>query len=409
MVNEKNNNIDIAIIGGGPSGLSAAISAYRYCLINKLKIKITVFESGESLGKTILKTGNGRCNLSNLYTDEEGIKQYRNYKFCSQVFNSCDSLVFDNLLFGQQSEESMSSALQMFEDLGLACYADQNGGLFPYTNKASSVVDVLTYAIKFSNIKVNKNHKLIDVEFDDNNKKFILKFENGKQEVTKKIIFCNGKSILNIKKLKDDIVPLKKVLGPIKTNNEFTKRLDGIKVHAGSSIINCKGKIEDTQIGELLFRNYGLSGICVFNLSRFVDSNQNQKIVIDFAPEDSLDDLLNIVFNRYNKLIKTSKVSAKYLFAGMLLPKIVEVLCDFSHIDGNEISKQEVKILCKALKNFTVDAVDVFDNQQCQITRGGIKTDCINSKTMQYKKLKNIYFAGEAVDVDGPCGGYNLH
>lgn len=409
MVIEKNNYFDIAIIGGGPSGLSAAISAYRYCIKNNLNLKIAIFEAQEYLGKTILKTGNGRCNFSNLYIDEDGVKQYRNYKFCSQVFNNCDSLVFDNLLFGSQPEENMSSALQMFEDLGLACYADQYGGLFPYTNKASSVVDVLTYAIKFSNIKVNKNYKLINIKFDENYKKYTLKFENGKQVTTRKIIFCNGKSILNIKKLKEDIVPIKKVLGPIKANNEFTKKLDGIKVHAGCSVVDCNGKTENTQIGELLFRKYGLSGICIFNLSRFIDSKQDQKIVIDFAPEDSLEDLLNIIFNRYNKLIRTSKVSAKYLFAGMLLPKIVEVLCDCSHIDGNEISKQEVKTLCKTLKNFTVDIDDIYYEKQCQIARGGIKIDCINAKTMHHKKLKNIYFAGEAVDVDGPCGGYNLH
>lgn len=414
MSNSKQhkNYFDIAIIGGGPAGLSAAITSAKFSRMKNKNFRIAIFESENKLGKTILKTGNGRCNFSNYYINENKAENYYHERFCNKVFDSCEKIVnAENIFEKNLQNDDVSPALQMFEYLGLACYCDEDGKMFPYTNKATSVVDVLNYEILEQGIKVFNNEKFINYKFDSKSKDFILNFESGKSFNAKKIIFTVGSEKLTKKLFKDSFIEYKKLLGPIKTSEKFIKNLDGIKARVRCSICDKNNKEYISEIGEILFRKYGVSGICVFNLSRFLNSKTKQKIIIDFAPEDSLEDLRAVVKNRY-KLItkKTNKeVDAKRLFAGMLLPEIVQNICDYSKVNSNNVRTSDIDKICRSIKHFDLDVKDIGDEKQCQICRGGISVEDIDAKTMEYRKSKNIYFAGEVVDVDGPCGGYNLH
>lgn len=419
MAKDYNNDTivyDIAIIGAGPAGLSAAISAGKIIKNNSKKKKIAIFESENKIGKSILKTGNGRCNFSNYYIQENGGEFYFNDNFCDQVFNSCINKVQNNKLFDCNDESlTMSPVYQMFEEIGLSCYVDEDGKMFPYTNKASTVVDVLKYKVKELPISIYTEFKLIKILKDKDKKCFELRFDNGEIINANKIIFSTGsikniESILSDSKLSKDYKNFIKVLGPIKTENKFTKHLDGIKVHVKCSILN-NNKEQWSEIGELLFRNYGVSGICVFNLSRFVEADNkgsnSQTIRIDFAPEDEFSDLYDIVKNRYDKL--EGKVTAERLFAGMILPEIIKGICKLASINHGDIKKQDLKIICKKLKAIDLKVLGIGDEKQCQVSRGGIKVNAINPQTLESNSEKNFFLAGEIIDVDGPCGGYNLH
>ena len=300
--------IKTAVVGGGPAGLAAAITAAR------LGQDVTIFEKTNKLGKTILKTGNGRCNFSNTNID---VNEYNNPQFVKEVLDQVDVYKF-------------------FDSLGLAVYVDNEGRMYPYTRKASTVVDVLLREINKLNIKVKLNSSL-EGKFD-------------------KTIIATGGGTKNI-------------LGPLATNNEITKKFDGIRVHAKCTMNNI------SETGELLFRKYGVSGICIFNLSRYLDD----VLHIDFFPEFSEEELQAYI-------TKQPYIKPEEILAGIMLPKISKTLFK----DKIDINK---------LKDFTLHVKGIADASQCQVCRGGVN----------YLHKGNTYYAGEAVNVDGPCGGYNLH
>ena len=159
---EKNNSqIDIAIIGGGAAGLSAGIAAAKLSKIKNNTKQIEIFEAQNKIGKSILKTGNGRCNFSNYFIDETKGNLYNNPNFCNKIMESSLKIANCYKLFGENKE--ISAAMQMFDNLGLSCYYDEDGKLFPYTNKASSVVDVLRFELEDLKVKISCNKKLKDV------------------------------------------------------------------------------------------------------------------------------------------------------------------------------------------------------------------------------------------------------
>lgn len=404
----NNSQIDIAIIGGGAAGLSAGIAAAKLSKIKNYSTRIEIFEAQNKIGKSILKTGNGRCNFSNYFIDETKGSLYNNPKFCNIIMDNSLKISNTYKLFGDNKE--ISAAMQMFDNLGLSCYYDENGKLFPYTNKASSVVDVLRFELDDLKVKISCNKKLKDVVWNKDNKNYSLIFESGKQITCKKIIFTIGSEKLSNKILKNDFVPYKKVLGPIKTDTKFIKNLDGVKAHVKASLLDHQNKEITNEIGEILFRKYGVSGICVFNLSRFLNGKK-QTIQIDFAPEDSYEDLFNLVKSRFYKLGKNTKnkISAERLFAGMILPEIINNICNYAKVDKLNIKKENLKNICNTIKCFKLGVLSIGDEKQCQVSRGGIKTSALDFKTLALNNEPNIYFAGEVVDVDGPCGGYNLH
>lgn len=411
MSNAKNimSVYDISIIGAGPSGLAAAITIAKINRKFNKNISIAIFELNDKIGQSILKTGNGRCNFSNLNIDDEGIKTYYNAEFCNDVFSTCQDKVEKIKVFDYNQEIITNPTLQLFEDLGLACYAEEDGKLFPYTNKASSVVDVLRYAVEDLNIDVYTNYKLINYLYNKKENLYYLKFNNNKKFNTKKLIISSGLVNFNKQEINKNINKIKKVLGPIKTETKFIKSLDGVRVHAGCSLVS-DNKETVYEVGEVLFRKYGLSGICIFNLSRYLENLNKLYIKIDFAPEDDKTNLLTLINNRYDKFKKfNQKISGQRLLAGLMLPSVANALCSYADIDFNNIDKKDIKKLCEAIKNFKLKVEDIGDAKQCQVSRGGIKVSLLNSNTLALKQDNNLFFTGEIIDVDGPCGGYNLH
>lgn len=407
---------DIAIIGGGPAGLAAAISCFKKSQKENKKIKIIIFESQNQIGRTILKTGNGRCNFSNYYAFKNKGKEYYNKEFVSKVMDNCNKKVNKINLFEIESTSELACPVfQFFEDLGLACTIDDEGRMYPFTGKAISVLDVLRYKIKDYKIKIKENYFFEDFKHTKDKDRIEIKFKNKEKFICNKLIITTGGFLYKknnneknpqwIKNYK--IKNTEKVLGAIRTSTKYIKSLDGIRAKVKVSILNKNDQVAKEEYGEILFRKYGLSGICIFNLSRFLNDKEKQKIKIDFSPEESFESLTDAIYSDALKLDEC--FSAERLMAGKMLPNITKCVCEYLGMATKNLTIHDIPKLVNGIKDFKLDVKSIYDDRQCQITRGGISINEIKSNSMESKIDNGVFFAGELIDVDGPCGGYNLH
>lgn len=418
--------IDIAIIGAGAAGLASAVTSSKAAISKNKNLTIAIFEKDNQIGKSILKTGNGRCNFSNYYAYKNNGKEYNNPKICKSVFDSCKNKVNNINVFDFEEDcELKVPTYNMFEYLGLACTIDDEGRMYPYTGKAISVVDVFEYALNDLKVKQFLNHEMTKINPDQEKSFYNLYFSNGKTYRAKKIIITTGGIDNKFGLLRNSLTKINKALGPIKTNIEYLKSLDGTRAHVGCTLKNLEDNITNQdkksnnktlnyytvhqETGEILFRKYGVSGICVFNVSRFLDEKKSQVLEIDFAPDDSFEELYETLVKRYNLYNFDNHISAERLLSGMLLKNIVNSICKYAKLDTNNIIFEDLYNLAFAIKYFVLKIKGIWDKNMCQITQGGINCNEINTNSMELNNSKNIYLAGEMLDIDGPCGGFNLH
>lgn len=366
---QKNKASKIAIIGAGASGVASAISALRE--INKANsdIEVHLFDINKTPGKPILKTGNGRCNFCNrkIYTDK-----YWNGDFAKHILDANANLIDTSTLGAYECSDYSKLTLSFMESLGLLWNVDNVGNLYPYTNRAISVLNVFNRELKiYKNFTFHPESNITEMPQD---------FDN--------IIICTGKNTDILKGLPDQhIIEPTGVLCPIEVYEEYVKKLDNIRTRARVNLVR-DGEIIELEIGELLFRKYGVSGICIFNLSRY--AKPDDILRINFLPEFSN--------NLYQDLMKSRLYNHDYMddpadaLAGIVLPEIAQVT------KGN-------------LRDFelTVKSLHLSDGQ-AQTVRGGIDVSEVDDH-LKLKNVtdKNVYVAGEIIDVDGPCGGYNLN
>ncbi len=403
---------DIAIIGGGASGLISAISADKKSNGTR---KIAIIEKEDKLGKKILATGNGRCNLTNSNID-------KNY-----YFGSCREGVSAIL-----SKYNTCYLLAYFNKLGLLTKSDDYGRVYPYSNSATSVTDVLTSNCTKDNIDIFLNCDITSIKKTHKNTYIISNTE--KQFECRKIIFSvggqagvskysgNGYSLLNMLNISQN--KLFPSLCPVPVKNSIIKSLKGCRAYGKVTLLyNTTDKTKRciSEIGEIQFTEKSLSGICVFNLSRFVNEfftygtinnikSNKISISIDFFPDFSLSELETIIYNR----IKNNKSSdANSVLLGILNFKIVNALFKICKINKSDklstLSKTQINTLINSLKNVNFDVLPSNNFKNAQVTCGGVKSCECDFRTLSYKKDKNIFFTGEVLDIDGLCGGYNLH
>lgn len=378
----------IAVIGGGASGIAAAIYAKRICKENS----VTVFERSDRVLKKLLATGNGRCNLSNESIFPE------NY-FSHNPKEMCEILAAFTL-----EEEK-----QFFESIGILL-CSENGRIYPYSRRANAVSDALRAECERLGIKIRTN-AFIDRIIKKNSSFSVLG-----ELFDKVIISCggfsapsfgtDGNSYRLLKSLGHTISETVYALSPVKVS-ENVKQLKGIRAHCTVTLID-KGQILRSESGELQLTDYGLSGIAVMQLSR--QCRKGSQIQVNLMPDFSYEKLAAFLKERTKTL---SHLKADDFLTGFLHKTLAQYILGRCKISASNTAKQlsdkDIYALAKEIKalSFTVDAV--LGKEQSQATSGGALLSEFNTDTLESKKVRGLYCTGEALDCVGDCGGYNLH
>lgn len=389
-------NYDLAVIGGCSAGLVAAINAKRL----QPQLEVLIIEKLPRIGKKILATGNGKCNITNLYALEHG--------YVNKGFADCALECYPP-----------QKIIDFFSSLGLLTYSDSCGRVYPESNTAASVTDALRFEVERLGADVCCDTPVTDIKKNKNG--FVI---NGDIFCPKLIIAAGGKSSAPqgsdgsgytlAKMLGHTVTKTVPALVPLCASPEITKPLKGAR--ARNVRLTLKGdKILAKTQGEILFTDYGLSGIAAMELAataqKYIDSvKQNPFTYIDFLPDMAYDELLDYLKN-LNKIKGFCSIDN---FLTGILPKTVGIaICKASKLYKSEktiseLSEKDLRAVAEKIKNFPLEVTGTRGFLNAQVTSGGIKVTEINEKTMESKICKNLYFAGEIIDVDGGCGGFNL-
>ena len=369
MKKGNENMIDICIIGGGAAGMTAAIHAKE----SNPALHVCIIEKKNQLGKKILASGNGKCNLSNL---------------------AC---------------EKVGETLSFFQRLGVITRADAEGRLYPYTEEARAVQEAMKHRLSQLEVEIRTSAEVLEIEKKEH---FVLHLKTGAVQARKVLIACGGKAGPQFGTTGDGYRWAKafghKIEKPIPVLTavdlkENMERLAGIRAKAAVSLCFKEQEIFQEK-GEIQFTKTGISGICVFNLSRFLlipegrtftDGFDEYKIHIDFFPEMERDELRELLCQR-QELGFEGENMMEYLVRRPLATWIYES------------SKGDVDKAADLLKAFPLAPKGAKGWDFAQATKGGVSFDEVDENTMESKRIKGLYFAGEVLDFDGPCGGYNL-
>lgn len=390
--------LTIAIIGGGASGMAAAIASKR----QNAKANVIIFEHKDIPGKKILSTGNGRCNLTNEYMETSCFRSDRPEKLAPVLerFGANDTIRF-------------------FEDLGILTKS-RNGYIYPRSDQASAVLDVLRMELKKLGIEVILNTHVKDIA---STKKGFRIFTDNKNYLANKVILSTGSKAAKVlgsdgsgynlaKTFGHKLVPVVPALVQLKVKDFPFAKASGVRADACvKAIIDGQETASDT--GELQITAYGISGIPVFQISRYIARALYEKkkalVCVDFIPQMEKDELFSFFQNRK---VLMKHVDAGEFLIGIFNQKLIPRLLELSGIRMNTkvdtLTIEQLKKLAKQCKEtmLTITDTNGFDN--AQICAGGVSLDDINIDTMESYNQKGLYIIGELLDADGICGGYNL-
>jgi predicted Rossmann fold flavoprotein len=365
---------EVIILGAGASGTICALTT-------KAK-RVALVDCGTKVAKKLLATGNGRCNLTN--TDIDGTQKHYNQNIQSYLKK------FD-----------VKNTLDFFATLGLEYYADEQKRVYPISNVARSVTDVLENALAKTGVHVFLEHKILSVEKQQN--QFLI--STDKQTfLCQKLVFALGSNqtqILNqLNILHKPFVPS---LCALKTQS--TKLLFGLRLDNVLATATCNGKTMSAQ-GEVLFKEAGLSGIVMFDLSAFFARNAcfDGTVSIDVFPQLTMQQLVEKLKARKALNVSVSKFFEGFLANGLAYEVFARCKTNENRL-ASQLTEKEILLFAHTLKNLTFKVVGNYDNNQ--VFSGGVKLDDLD-QNLQSKFVENLYFCGEVCNVDGLCGGYNL-
>ena len=392
--------MNVGIIGGGASGIMAAVIAARK------GHKVTIFEHNDRIGKKILATGNGRCNFTNMEMNAS-FYHGENVSFTEQIFKQYNHL----------------DTIRFFTDLGLYS-KNKNGGLYPYCEQASAVLDVLRMEVNRLKINLILGAHVTDLKKED---KFCIIYKNTehivKRDYFDKVILSAGSKASIVKgsdgsgydllrKLNLDIRKPLPALVQLRSDEAYFKSINGIRCDACIEL-SIDQKIHHTERGELQMTNYGLSGIPIFQISseaaRAIDERKKVSVIIDFMPDiETLDTMKAFLHNR---ITQNPDKLCDELLIGLFHKNIGQLLLKLCGIQGTmhvtELDHAMLEKLAEKMKHLAVPICAANSFEQAQTCSGGLKTKELD-ETLEVKKIKGFYVTGEIIDIDGVCGGYNL-
>ena len=386
---------EIAVIGGGASGLMAAITA------KKSGKEVIILERKDRILKKVLITGNGRCNITNVNAN------------ISNYFGKNISSV-ENILNRFTPQDTMD----FFNELGIVCNEENRGKVYPLSGQASSVVDALRFEAEKLGIKIETEFYVRKIEKDGF--KFRIYSEDRKKiEAGRVIIAAGGQSYPELgsngsgfelaKELGHSVTKLSPSIVQLKTEKNQVKGLQGIKTDVAVTAYGDNKKI-CTYDGELLFTDYGISGNVVFNISFVMPLYKNVEFEIDFMEKFDYNESYEILKER-KKIM--SHLTMENYFNGMINKKLGQFLSKVSGIEKlskpvKDLNDSDIRKLCTVLKKYRVKILETTGFKNAQVTAGGVSLDEVNTETLESKIVKGLYFSGEVLDVYGECGGFNL-
>ena len=382
----------IIVVGGGASGLVAAIIAKRH------GSDVTIIERNAKLGKKILATGNGRCNFTNV--DALPI-HYNNPSFVKSVFDSF----------------SPSETLLFFKSLGITPKIEDLGKTYPLSEQASSITDVLIYEIKRLGIEVIYEKVILSAHKETQG--FVLYDQQGETYHCDRLIVATGGLALPqsgsdgtgyqiAKDLGHEITPLFPALVKLKLDSPYLKVLDGVKFPGFVSLIH-QNQIIQTEFGDILFTKYGISGPTILQLSRKANAllQEHQTIYVDVKLVSELNPA-----DIEQRLMDLKNLPVELALLGLINRKLVSVVLKEARLMADvtieQLNPMQIKRLAQLLTSMKFKVTGSKGYEEAQVTAGGVNVNDIQPKTLESKKSKGLYFAGEIIDIDGLCGGYNL-
>lgn len=392
-------NHDILVIGGGAAGQTAAICA------KDLGKDVAIIEANDRVGKKILTTGNGRCNVTNKY-----IEDYR--------YHSDNTGFFTKTLkaFGVEDTKNF------FSSLGLPLVTLEEGKMYPMSLQASSVLDIMRFAISDRNIPIYFNSKVKEIKKLKSGFQ-ILTVNNETFKCNKLILATGGKSAPSTgsdgsgyslaKGLGHSIIPPIPALVQLKLDYKNLKAISGVKFN-GIADIFVNGNKEKSEFGEILFTDYGISGPPILQLSRIasysLSKSEPVKIRVDMLYNMSKEDMENYLETHFAMFSHRSIYES---FIGLINKKVIPILLKEAglsdiHKPCYTLEWKEKSNIYKLLKCWEFNVVGTNSFGNAQVTAGGIDTTEVYEDTLESKLIPNLYFAGEILDVDGDCGGFNL-
>ncbi|MBQ8354668.1 MAG: aminoacetone oxidase family FAD-binding enzyme [Oscillospiraceae bacterium] len=383
----------IGIIGGGAAGMAAALAASQYD-----NAQIVLMERQARLGKKLSATGNGRCNLSNLHAaqggyhgDEPGFHEYA------------------------LSQYPPAETLQWFQDLGLYTVTEPSGKVYPYSDQANSVVDVLRFALDRPNIEVLTDFEVMKVRRDGN--VFHVAAKDRNLVFDKLIIACGGLAgtklggtMAGYKLLRSfghKCTKLRPTLVQVKTSWPGVSALKGVRANCHAAIYH-DGQLHRESVGEIQFTEFGLSGPVIYEISRDACQGSGEwECRLDFLPDLRASELMRPLMMKRN-----SNLNAEDLFTGILHNRLGRVLVKEAGIRANipifNLYDSQLQDVIALSKDFRVTLTEPLGMDAAQVTAGGIVTNEFDPTTMESRLVPGLYACGEVLDVDGDCGGYNL-
>lgn len=399
----------VIVVGGGASGLAAAIAAARE------GGRVTVLEHNDRVGKKILVTGNGKCNMTN---QNMGSEYYRseNPGFVEQVL----------------WKYTPETILRFFEELGIRP-VERNGYVYPASGQASSVLDVLRMELVYRNVEVEtgvhvervaRREEGILVEASCCQEKDSAKKAEKKRYLADRVILAcgsmagnhtgnDGSGYVLARQMGHHVYQPLPALVQLRAKGTFLKQWAGVRVDGTVSLWS-DGECIAKDRGEIQLTDYGISGIPVFQVSRFasaaLDAGKPVLARMDFFPDMTRKELYRYLERRFENC---PYKSLDDMMVGLLNKKLAAVMIREAGLDGRRnwgaLSKAQKSHLCEMLDEFPLPICGTNPYEQAQVCMGGVDTREIDANTMESKKMRGVYFAGELMDVDGICGGYNLH
>ncbi|MDO4608927.1 MAG: aminoacetone oxidase family FAD-binding enzyme [Clostridia bacterium] len=388
---------DVIIIGGGAAGMCAAINIK----MRDRSISVAILEQLSRVGKKLITTGNGRCNISNM---QISLDRYHgeNINFAEYALTN-----FDNYY-----------AADFFSEIGVMFTYDEKCRAYPYSLQASSVVDALRFAIDEYGVDI-----FIDTtvkSYLKQKNQFVINTNNGDFIADNLIIATglysggqklgsNGSMVEILKKSGYKVVKTTPAIVQLKTDTGVVKGLKGIKVNADATLI-INGNAVRSDFGEVLFCDYGLSGPPIMQISREVERVKGDKfIILDLMPEYSFANICDMLQFRVSALYTRN---LDEFLSGMLNKRVGQAVLKLCGLKLSEsvsgLEASDIKQIASVIKGmkFKVVGTTGFDNSQ--VTAGGLDTNQFNNQTMMSKRERGLYCIGEILDIDGDCGGFNL-